>query len=149
MLPYHTRAISIVWELPCLFVCPWYGIEKGVRTCVHKVAKHDWVHGFPEPVKSFITFEILGQISCGKVQTKLIFFCIRPSQSFSLVCCCFPDYLEQLKKKRKILRDWVHTSVVRGNLENCCEPMQEKHLHSLVQKNMSFFALYRMKFDLV
>ena len=31
---------------------------------------HDWVHGFPESVKSFITFAILSQISCGKVQKK-------------------------------------------------------------------------------
>ena len=30
--------------------------------------QHDWVHGFPEPVKSFITFVILSQILCGKVQ---------------------------------------------------------------------------------
>ena len=29
--------------------------------------QHDWVHGFPVPVKSFITFVILSQISCGKV----------------------------------------------------------------------------------
>ena len=30
--------------------------------------QHDWVHGFPESVKSFITFIILNQISCSKVQ---------------------------------------------------------------------------------
>ena len=30
--------------------------------------QHDWVHGFPEPVKSFITFVILSQFSCDKVQ---------------------------------------------------------------------------------
>ena len=30
--------------------------------------QHDGVHGFPEPVKSVITFVILNQISCGKVQ---------------------------------------------------------------------------------
>ena len=36
--------------------------------------QHDWVYGFPEPVKSFITFVILSQISCGKVQIPLIFF---------------------------------------------------------------------------
>ena len=29
--------------------------------------QYDGVHGFPEPVKSFITFEIPSQISCGKV----------------------------------------------------------------------------------
>ena len=30
--------------------------------------QHDWVHGFPEPVKSFTTSVILSQNSCGKVQ---------------------------------------------------------------------------------
>ena len=30
--------------------------------------QHDWVHGFPEPVRSFITFVVLSQISCDKVQ---------------------------------------------------------------------------------
>ena len=34
--------------------------------------QHDWVHGFPETVKSFITFVILCQISCGKVKKALI-----------------------------------------------------------------------------
>ena len=29
--------------------------------------EHDLVHVFPEPVKSFLTFVILSQISCGKV----------------------------------------------------------------------------------
>ena len=43
--------------------------------------QHDWVHGFPEPVKLFITFVILSQILCGKVQKKqLIFFCTRQSK---------------------------------------------------------------------
>ena len=80
--------------------------------------QHDWVHGFPEPVKSFITFLILSQILCGKVQKNPHIFL----QSFSLVCCTFPDYLDQLKKKRKILCDWVHTSVGRSYLENCSKP---------------------------
>ena len=84
--------------------------------------QHDGVHGFPEPVKSFITFVILSQISCGNVQKPSHFFCTRLCQSFSWVCCSFQDYLEQLKKKRKILLDWVNTSVCRGNLENCGEP---------------------------
>ena len=30
--------------------------------------QHDWVQGFPEPVKSFMTFVMLSQFSCGKVQ---------------------------------------------------------------------------------
>ena len=82
--------------------------------------QHDGVHGFPEPVKLFINFIILSQISCGKVQKNpSYFFCTRLCQSFSWVCCSFQDYLKQLLKKRKILHDWVHTSVVWGNLENC------------------------------
>ena len=35
--------------------------------------QHDWVHGFPQPLKSFITFVILSQISCDKVQPPHIF----------------------------------------------------------------------------
>ena len=88
--------------------------------------QHDWVHGFPEPVKSFITFVVLSQISCGKVQTTLMFFCTRLGQSFSSVCFSFLDYHDQLKKKRKILCDWVHTSVGRSNLENCIANARHK-----------------------
>ena len=84
--------------------------------------QHDWVHKFPEPAKSFITLVILSQISCGKVQKPLIFFCTKLCQSSPSVCCSFPDYLDQLKKKWKILRDWVHTSVGRSNPEICSEP---------------------------
>ena len=39
---------------------------EGGQSC----GQHDWVHGFHEPVKSFITYVILSQISCGKVQKK-------------------------------------------------------------------------------
>ena len=45
--------------------------------------QHDWVHRFPELVILFITFEILSQILCSKVQKTLIFFCTRLYQSFS------------------------------------------------------------------
>ena len=41
----------------------------------------------------------------------------------------------------------VSSSVGRGDLENCSEP--KGTFTSLVQKNMSFFALYRMESDLV
>ena len=47
--------------------------------------QHKWVHGFPEPVKSFITFGVLSQISCGKVQKKLIFFLHKTVSKF-LMC---------------------------------------------------------------
>ena len=83
--------------------------NQGGQSC----GQQDWVHRFPEPVISFINLLILNQISCGKVRKTHIFFCIRLCQSFSWVCCSFPDYLEQLKKKRNYLRDWVQTSVVR------------------------------------
>ena len=53
--------------------------------------QHGRGHGFPEPVKLFVTFVILSQISCGKVQNTLIFVCSRLCQSFSLVCCSFQD----------------------------------------------------------
>ena len=75
-----------------------------------------------KPVKSFITFVILSQISCGKVQNPPYIFLHKTMSKFLLVCCSFQDYLVQMKKKPKILRDWVHTSVVQGNMENCSEP---------------------------
>ena len=46
--------------------------------------QHDWVHGFPEPVKSFITFVILNQISCGKFKKNLIFFLHKTVSQFLL-----------------------------------------------------------------
>ena len=51
--------------------------------------QHDWVHRFFEPVKSFITFVILSQISCGKVQKKNSYFsvqdCVKVSPGFAIV----------------------------------------------------------------
>ena len=50
--------------------------------------QHDWVHGFPKPVKSFITFVLLSQTSCGNVQKKLIFSaqeCVKVSPGFAVV----------------------------------------------------------------
>ena len=61
--------------------------------------QHDGIHEFPEPLKSLITFVILSQMSYGKVQKALIFFCTRLCESFSWVCCSFQDYPKQLKKK--------------------------------------------------
>ena len=44
------------------------------------------VHRFPEPVKLFITFVMLSQILCGKVQIPLIFFIVFPGFAvFSLI----------------------------------------------------------------
>ena len=121
-------------------MCPHLSLCKSTFLCHGEQGgqshgQHDWVHGFPEPVKSFITFVIPSQISYGKVQKKtLIFFCTRHCQSFSWVCCSFPDYLDQQMKKRKIHRNWVHTSVGRSNLENCSKP--RRNFYSFVQKNM-------------
>ena len=65
---------------------------------------------------------ILSQISCGKV--------LKPPH-----ICSFLDYLEQLKKKRKILRNWVHISVGRSNLENGSDPSWDFYT-VLCRKNM-------------
>ena len=46
--------------------------------------QHDWVHGFPEPVKSFTTFVILSQISCGKVQKHPYIFLHKTVSKFLL-----------------------------------------------------------------
>ena len=53
---------------------------QGGQSC----GQHDWVHGFLEPVKSFITFVILSQISCGKVQ-KNPQDCVKVSPWFAVV----------------------------------------------------------------
>ena len=51
--------------------------------------QRDWVHRFPEPVKWFITFVILSQISCGKVQKTSSYFsaqdCVKVSPRFAVV----------------------------------------------------------------
>ena len=46
--------------------------------------QHDGVHGFPKPVKSSITFLILSQISCGKVQKKTHIFLHKTVSKFLL-----------------------------------------------------------------
>ena len=40
---------------------------------VHSRGQHDWVYGFPEQVKLFITFVILSHISSGKEKTTSYF----------------------------------------------------------------------------
>ena len=80
--------------------------------------QHDGVHGFPEPVKSFITFVILSRISCSKVKKKI-------------------PHLFLHKTVSKFLHDLVHTSVVRGNLQKL-QRIQEKLFHSLVLTTTSF-----------
>ena len=50
--------------------------------------QHDGVHGFIKPLKSFITFDILSQISCGKMKKKSYFSaqdCIKVSPGFAVV----------------------------------------------------------------
>ena len=71
--------------------CMWQGGQSH--------GQHDWDQGYTEPAKSFITFIILDQISCRKVQKPPHIFCTRLSQKFSWVCCSFQDYLKQLRKK--------------------------------------------------
>ena len=63
---------------------------------------------------------ILSQIAT--TPTPHNFLCTRLCQCIYWVSRSFPDYLEQLTNKRKILRDWVLILVIRGNLENCREP---------------------------
>ena len=74
--------------------------------------QHDLVHGFPEPVKSFITFVIRIQISCGKVQKNPSYFsaldCVKVSSEFAVVSQITSD---NWRKTGNILHDWVHTSV--------------------------------------
>ena len=136
--PKYLALLTASSTCPCSIYCAWRGVLEDVTittwhleglNSISHLAKgaqsggqHDGVHGFSGPVKSFITFVILSQISCSKVQKTLIFFCTRLCQSFFWLCSSFQDYLQQPKKKRKILCDWVHTSVVQGNQENCSKP---------------------------
>ena len=57
--------------------------------CGQSRGQHDWVHEVPEPVKSFITFLILSQISCGKVQKSPHIFsaedCVKVFPGYALV----------------------------------------------------------------
>ena len=58
------------------------------KQCSQSHGQHDCVHGFPEPVKSFITFVKLSQISCSKVHTLSYFSaqdCIKVSPEFAVV----------------------------------------------------------------
>ena len=73
----------------------WYSNTPKMRTPigrnqdVQSRGQHDWIHGFPEPVKSFVTFVILSQISCGKVQKPPHIFsaqdCVNVSSLFAVV----------------------------------------------------------------
>ena len=140
----------------CLFLLvPWVG-----QQCVIVVylghqggqshGQHDEVHKFPEPVKLFRSFVILlSRISCGKEQKKaLIFFCTRLCQSFSWVCCSFPDYLEQLKKKKKFSAIG-YTLQLFKEIWKTAANTGETFTQSYADKYEGCFALYRMKFDLV
>ena len=65
--------------------------------------QHDWVHGFPQPVKLFITFVILSQILCGKVQKKPYIFLHKTVSKFFLGLLYFPGLPRTTEeKKRKI-----------------------------------------------
>ena len=61
--------------------------------------QHDWVHGFPELVKSFITFVILSQISCGKVQKTPHIFLHKTVSKFLLSLLSFPRLPRPIEEK--------------------------------------------------
>ena len=73
------RGISLAFQIVCITGCRRLkgGQSRG---------QHDLVRGFPEPVKSFITFVILSQILCSKVQN--------PPHIFSAQECVkfFPEF---------------------------------------------------------
>ena len=107
------------------------GMFKG--TALHRGGQsrdqHAWVHRFLEPVKSFITFVILSHISGGKVQNPLHIFLHKTVSKFLHGLLLFPRLPRPTEeKKRKILCDWVHTSVGRSNLENCSEPRRNFYI---------------------
>ena len=56
--------------------------------------------GFTDFLNQFIAFVILVKFHAVKLKTLMLFF-TRLCQSFSLICCSFPDILEQLKKNAK------------------------------------------------
>ena len=140
MLNFIRRRVLWLWRLIWLFTVWRYPIKKtldinGLTSHPAYIqggqsrGQHNWVHGFPEPVKSFINFVILSRISCSKVQPPPPpYFSAQDCVKFLPICCSFPDYLDQLKKARKILRDWVYTSVGRSNLEICSEPRRNVYI---------------------
>ena len=109
--------------------------------------QHDWVHGFPEPVKSFITIVILSQISCGKVHKPPRIFLHKNVSKLTWVCCSFPDYLEQLKKKTENSAIGYTLQLFKIIWKTAANP-GETYTQSCAEKYEGFFAHYRMKFDL-
>ena len=63
--------------------------------------QHDWVHGFPEPVKSFITFIILSQILCDKMQKKNSNFLHKTVSKFLLGLLLFTRLPRPTEEKNK------------------------------------------------
>ena len=60
----------------------WFAVP--LFQCGQSRGQHDWVRGFPESVKSFITFVILSQISCCIVQNKPHIFLHKTVSKFLL-----------------------------------------------------------------
>ena len=63
--------------------------KTGYKQCGQSRGQDDWINDFPEPVKSLITFVILSQILCGKVQNPPSYFsaqdCVQVSPGFAVV----------------------------------------------------------------
>ena len=58
--------------------------KTGYKQCGQSRGQDDWIYDFPEPVKSLITFVILSQILCGKVQNPPHIFLHKTVSKFPL-----------------------------------------------------------------
>ena len=116
--------------------------------------QHDLVHGFPEPVKSFITFVILSQILCGKVQKKphkrLRQSLHKTASKLSFGLLQFPRLPRPTEEKKngKFSAIGYTLQLVKVIWKTAVNPGQT-FTQFCEEKYEDFFALYRMKFDLV
>ena len=87
--------------------------------------------------------------SIAKKKHNLILFFTRLCQSFSSVCCSFPDYLDQLKKKTGKFSAIGYTFQLDEVICKTAAKQGETFTQFCAEKYEEVFALYRIKFDLV
>ena len=101
--------------------------------------QHDWVHGFPELVKSLITFVILNQISYGKVKKPSYFSaqdCVKVSLRFAVVSQLTST---NRRKNGKFSAIGYTLQLVEVIWKTAANPREAYTV--FVQKNMSFFCI--------
>ena len=102
--------------------------------------QHDWVHGFPETVKSVITFVTLSKISCGKVQKNPSYIsaqdCVKVSPLFAVVSQITST--NRRKKKGKLSAIGYTLQLVEVIWKTAANP-GETYTHFCAEKYEVFF----------